>query len=180
MLSEEEGKLLISFARQCISSRFSRVEPDLSKVSRFSLRQGAFVTLLKHGKLRGCIGFPEPCLPLKDAIQQASQAAAFEDPRFPPLREEELGAIKLEISVLTVPQEVPKEGLPDSICIGKDGLIIRKGSCSGLLLPQVFTEYDASSKQALEMTCQKAGLPPGAWWDGCTIYKFQAQIFHEN
>ncbi|MBN2423306.1 AmmeMemoRadiSam system protein A [Candidatus Woesearchaeota archaeon] len=184
MLSPEEGKILVKFARESIKTSFSDKSPETETIKKFSKNQGVFVTLHKHGNLRGCIGYPEPVFPLNRAIMQAARAAAFQDPRFPPLQENELNEIDIEISVLTVPQliEVDKsEDYLGKIKIGEDGLIIRTGFGSGLLLPQVFPEYNATPKQALEMTCQKAGLPSNYWKKikEAKIYKFQAQIFGE-
>lgn len=184
MLSLNEGKLLVELARHSIKTYFSGKNLNLENVREFSNKQGVFVTLHKYGNLRGCIGYPEPALQLYKAIVQAARAAAFQDPRFAPLQENELDEVDVEISVLTVPKLIevkePKEYL-DKIKIGEDGLIIRAGFASGLLLPQVFPQYDATPKQALEMTCQKAGLGRDAWKDlDNKIYTFQAQIFAEE
>ena len=185
MLSEEDGKSLLKLARNSIISQFNKKELDISNYNteNFSKKQGIFVTLHKQGQLRGCIGFPEPFLPLNKAIIEAAKSAAFHDPRFPPLREEELQIIKIEISILTVPEEIKVDNPFDytkQINIGKDGLIIRTHLTSGLLLPQVFTDYDCTPEQALEMTCQKANLPKDAWKkQPMKIQKFQAQIFSE-
>ncbi|MFH0875919.1 MAG: TIGR00296 family protein [archaeon] len=184
MLTLLQGKILCEFARDSIISSFLRKSPEFDKVKEFSANQGVFITLHKNGELRGCIGYPEPVLPLNKAIMQAARAAAFEDPRFNPVSKEELDEIIIEISVLTVPQLIevtmPIE-YPKKIEIGIDGLIIRKAFYSGLLLPQVFTEYNSTTVEALNMTCQKAGLAQNAWKDkSCNIYKFQAQIFCEE
>jgi uncharacterized protein (TIGR00296 family) len=184
MLSKSEGKLLVKFARDSIESYFQSKKPDFNIVDKFSTKQGVFVTLHKNGELRGCIGYPEPVLPLNKAIYQAALAAAFQDPRFPPVRESEMKEIILEISVLTVPELICVDdtlNYPSHVDIGKDGLIIRKDFCSGLLLPQVFTEYNASQVQALEMLCQKACLAIDSWKKkDCKLFKFQAQIFSEE
>jgi uncharacterized protein len=190
MVTKTDGKKLIELARQSISSHFSgsgagadSAAPDTLK-KKFSTPQGGFVTLTIVGELRGCIGFVEPVFPLYETILRAAQAAAFEDPRFPPLQEEEFKAVKIEISVLTLPELIAVDKADDylkKIEIGKDGLIIRGRFGSGLLLPQVFTEYKATPLKALQMTCQKAGLAADAWKDlHNRIYKFQAEIFSEK
>jgi len=183
MIKPNQGKLLVKLARESISSYFLKDEPDTSSVKRFSQRQGVFVTLYKNNQLRGCIGFPEPVFPLFEAIIKSARSAAFEDPRFPPLQKEELKDIKIEISVLTVPKliEVKKpEDYFKEIKIGKDGLIIRSSLGSGLLLPQVATEYNWDAKEFLEHLCEKAWLKQDSWKDtNNRIYKFQAQIFRE-
>lgn len=182
MISQEDGKRLLKLARETVSSHFNNKEiEDIYLKGKYNKDQGCFVTLKKDG-LRGCIGFPEPVMPLYKAIKEAALHAAFSDPRFIPLRKEELKEVKFEISILTVPQLI-KVNKPEDylkkIKVGEDGLIIRN-HCSGLLLPQVFTEYDCDAEKALEMTCHKAGLASDAWKDlNNKIYKFQAQIFGE-
>jgi AmmeMemoRadiSam system protein A len=182
MLTQKEGEELLALARASIESFFSDKLPDLSEYKRFSTKQGVFVTLNKNDQLRGCIGFPYPTKPLYKAVFEAARSAAFEDPRFSPVRREEISSLEIDISVLTVPEEIkaePKE-IPKQIEIGRDGLIIKSNFGAGLLLPQVFTEYHCSPTRALEMTCEKAGLPNDAWKDKKNkILKFQAQIFGE-
>ena len=183
MITGGEGKLLVNLARESISCCFNNKNPGITKVVNFSEKQGVFVTLYKNNELRGCIGFPEPIFPLYKAVIKAALAAAFEDPRFPPLQKQEFKDISIEISVLTVPKFIkvknPEEYIK-KIKIGRDGLIIRSNSNSGLLLPQVATEYKWDAKTFLEHLCQKAWLSSDAWKDITNkIYKFQAQIFRE-
>ena len=182
----KEGKELISLARDSISKHLESkaiVVNDKTK-KRYSEKQGVFVTLHKNGELRGCIGFPEPVLPLFEAVIQAAKSAAFGDPRFPSLSKEEYKDISVEISVLSIPKliEVDKpEDYPKKIKIGKDGLIIRSAFGSGLLLPQVAPEWHWNEEEFLDNTCNKAGLSPEFWKQGnCKIFKFQAQIFKEK
>ncbi|MDD5086121.1 MAG: TIGR00296 family protein, partial [Candidatus Nanoarchaeia archaeon] len=179
----EEGNLLVNLARESISCCFNNKNPNISKVEKFSDNQGVFVTLTKNNQLRGCIGFPEPVFPLYKAVIKAATAAAFEDPRFPPLQKQEFKDISIEISVLTVPRLIKVNNPEDylkKIKIGRDGLIIRSGLGSGLLLPQVATEYKWDVKTFLENLCQKAWLSSDAWKDITNkLYKFQAQIFRE-
>jgi len=102
-------------------------------------------------------------------------AAAFQDPRFPPVTKKELKDLDIEISVLT-----PFEQITDvnKIEVGKHGIYMERGFYSGLLLPQVATEYGWGRETFLEHTCRKAGLPPDAWKDKETrIYIFSADIF---
>ena len=129
--------------------------------------------------MRGCIGFIEPIFTLGQGIIEAARSAAFSDPRFPALQKDECKKVKIEISVLTEPK-LMKGDYIKQIKIGTDGLIIEKGMHKGLLLPQVFTEYNADPKIALEMTCEKAGLSRDAWKDkSVKLYKFHAEIIKE-
>lgn len=150
----------------------------------YSKKQGVFVTLHSYPsmQLRGCIGFPEPIMPLKKAVIEAAKAAAFEDPRFPPVDIAKEKFI-VDVSVLTLPEEIKAKpaNLPKHVKIGEDGLIVRYGRNSGLLLPQVFQEWNATPEMALSMTCEKAGLPKEFWKTGkCRFFKFRAQIFREK
>ncbi len=141
----------------------------------FIEKRGCFVTLTIQGELRGCIGYPEPVLPLIEALVEAA-IGACSDPRFPPLEAPELPKIRIEISVLTKPKPIK----PADVKVGRDGLIIRRGFYSGLLLPQVAEEYGWSREEFLSQTCVKAGLHPDVWKEGGTkIFAFRAEIFSE-
>jgi uncharacterized protein (TIGR00296 family) len=133
--------------------------------------------------LRGCIGYPYPIKPLVEAVNVVAFAAAFEDPRFPRLDKSELGKIVVEVSVLTPPESIrmeKPEQYPSIIRVGVDGLIIKRGGRSGLLLPQVATEWGWDSDEFLSQTCVKAGLSPDAWLlPGTDVSRFQAIIFTE-
>ncbi|MBN1157572.1 AmmeMemoRadiSam system protein A [Candidatus Woesearchaeota archaeon] len=186
MIPQEDGKRFLKVARGAVDSAFSGKEPNVESelAKKYSAEQGVFVTLTIDGELRGCIGFPEPVMPLTKAIVEAARSAAFSDPRFPQLTKDDFRKVKFEVSVLTVP-ELIRVKKPDEylkiVRIGKDGLIIRGSYGSGLLLPQVFAEYNCTPLQALEMTCQKAGLSRDSWKNlDNKIYRFQAEIFSEK
>ncbi|MBW1644867.1 MAG: AmmeMemoRadiSam system protein A [Deltaproteobacteria bacterium] len=137
--------------------------------------RGAFVTLKKGGALRGCIGHIQGDRPLAATIREMALAAAFQDPRFPPLRPEELDGLELEISVLTPLRLIDD---PAEIQVGVHGIYLQCQGYAGLLLPQVATEYGWSREEFLNHTCMKAGLAPGCWrLSGARIYIFAADIF---
>ena len=149
-------------------------------------KRGAFVTLHKHGNLRGCIGYIEPTYSLYEVIHRVSISSAIEDPRFPSVTYEEMDKIVIELSILTPPILIeindPKEYL-DKIVIGRDGLIVEKGMRRGLLLPQVPIDHDRKwdVETFLSQTCSKAWLESNAWKDKSTkIYSFQAILFEEK
>ena len=136
---------------------------------------GVFVTINKHGNLRGCIGRIIGDQPLYLSCQQMARAAALEDPRFPPVTPGELKDLDIEISVLTPLQKIEEK---EDIVIGRDGLLIRKGMYSGLLLPQVAAEYGWDVDEFLAQTCMKAGLPVDSLKSKDTeIYRFSAEVF---
>jgi AmmeMemoRadiSam system protein A len=176
-LSTADQQLLLKVARDSIAAHLQGREPVPVKTSAPVLREprGAFVSLHRHGQLRGCIGYIEAIKPLLQAVQQMAVAAAFQDPRFRPLQADELPDLEIEISVLS-PLKLIKS--TDEIEVGRDGLYIIRGMYRGLLLPQVATEYHWDRRTFLEQTCRKACLPPDAWQEpGTQIYTFTAQIF---
>lgn len=183
-MKPSQGKKLLKLARKSIDSFFLKKQVKFSQEKKeFSKPSGVFVTLTKHGELRGCIGFPYPIKPLGEAIVEAARAAAFGDPRFTTLTKEEFKGIKIEVSVLSEPKEilVRGHGMADEVKVGKDGLIVQFSGFSGLLLPQVSKEFKWNSLQFLEATCTKAGLPGNAWLNqNCHVFKFQAEIFKEQ
>ncbi len=137
--------------------------------------RGAFVTLKKGGELRGCIGFIEPVASLCETVIQTAVYAATEDPRFTPVTAEELKELEYEISVLTPLKKIDN---PQSVQVGKHGLVIAMGRNRGILLPQVPVENNWDREMFLDQACLKAGLPPDAWKKGAEISVFEAIVFH--
>ncbi|MCX6673250.1 MAG: TIGR00296 family protein [Methanothrix sp.] len=184
MLTLEEGRLAVHLARQALTNYIEKkriIEPE-NLPPIFDEKRGVFVTLHEDGDLRGCIGYPQPVLPLGKAIVDSAINAGSRDPRFPKVGAGELGKIVVEVTILTQPEPFtePKKKLPDLVQIGKDGLIVSRGPYSGLLLPQVAPEWGFDSLEFLSQTCVKAGLPADAWLDEDTeVQHFQAQIFAE-
>lgn len=186
MLTKQEGELAVRLARRAIEECLKKglkLNPD-NLPTVFSENRGVFVTLNKKKQsmeLRGCIGRPYPVLPLGEAIIVSAINAARDDPRFSPVKLEEINDLFIEVTVLTVPNRInakPKD-LPGKIVIGRDGLIVATGMCSGLLLPQVAVEHGFDCTEFLCQTCMKAGLMPDAWLNGAEVYSFEGQIFEE-
>jgi uncharacterized protein len=141
MLTLEEGRLAVRLARKALTGYTEKkkiIDPQ-GLPSVFEEKRGVFVTLRKDGDLRGCIGYPQPIMPLGKAIVDSAINACSRDPRFPGVRPGELKRIELEVTILTKPEPytAPKKKLPDLVQVGRDGLIVSKGPLSGLLLPQV-------------------------------------------
>ncbi|MCX6817773.1 MAG: TIGR00296 family protein [Candidatus Aenigmarchaeota archaeon] len=187
-MNASQGEFAVKLARKALEAWTAKGEmvkrPD--KISReFLDKSGVFTTLHTYPEreLRGCIGFPTPVMPLVDAIIESAVSAA-QDPRFPDLEKEELKKIIVEVSILTKPQKInakKPEDYAKKIIIGRDGLIIRKGFHSGLLLPQVATEYGWDARTFLEHLCMKASLPSDAWLSPATeIFSFHSEIFSEK
>lgn len=150
-------------------------QPQEPPTPRLQETFGAFVTLKTHGDLRGCIGHLMGDKPLYLTIAQMAQAAAFEDPRFPPLNRAEYDHLEVEISILSPITRCPDPALVE---VGRHGLLMRQGMRQGLLLPQVPVEWHWDRNTFLAHTCQKAGLPVDAWKQPQTeIYWFEAEVF---
>jgi len=172
-------RFLLALARETIQSRLHGAplpspEPDDPILLE---PRGAFVTLKIDGRLRGCIGHVIGVAPLWRAVRDNAIAAAFEDPRFPPLEADELPNTHIEISALTPLRRVDF----DEVIVGRDGILLEKGMARGLLLPQVAVEYSWDRVTFLDHTCRKAGLEPGCWRHPDTIIStFSAQVFGED
>ncbi len=186
MYKDEDGILAIRLARASIDHAvLGRPIPDIEVPRKFLEDSGAFVTLSTYPghDLRGCIGYPEPYFPLRDALIKAAQGATH-DPRFPRLREGELDRIVVEVSLLSPPEPInvrnPKEYLR-LVKIGVHGLIVERGPYRGLLLPQVPVEYGWDAETFLSHTCMKAGLFADAWLDSKTkLFSFTGEVFSEQ
>ena len=186
-LSDSDGVFLVKTARMAVTEFLSngkRMKLESEYEKRFSFNSGVFVTLSNPDGLRGCIGFPMPDKKLSHGIIDAAIAAATEDPRFSPVKTNELNDIVFEVTVLTPPVEItvtdPMEYL-EKIKVGRDGLIIRNSFSSGLLLPQVPVEYGWNVEEFLQHTCEKAGLEKDTWKnEKVKIEKFEGIVYKEK
>jgi len=178
VLNASQKKELLNIARKTLESYLADgTIPEFEASDNLKKFGAAFVTLTRNGELRGCIGQTTATEPLHLNISRHAVDAAVSDPRFTPVTRAELDSLKIEISVLSPIQ--PVESL-NEIEIGRDGLMIFKGSSRGLLLPQVATDYKWDLNTFLEQTCHKAGLPANAYKDpDVTIFRFQAVVFGE-
>lgn len=186
-LSPEDRRYLLSLARQTIASVLEGRNPpeiDLDSVSEDLRRPGAsFVTLTMDGELRGCIGSIEARRPLVRDVQENAIAAAFHDPRFPPLSRRELDRTHIEISVLTPPQPLEYADYVDLLAKlrpGVDGVIIERGWHRATFLPQVWEKLP-DPREFLAHLCLKAGLPPDDYRrPGLRVYTYQVESFEEG
>jgi len=180
-LSEAEQKKLLEIAKKSVNEiviNNDLLELKSSEFKALNLDRGAFVTLEKGGRLRGCIGYTSAVQPLNQTVRNAATSAAVKDYRFSPVTKEELSELEYEISVLS-----PFRLVTDisQIKIGIHGLFIKNGEAGGLLLPQVATDNNWDVNTFLRQTCRKAGLPLNAWTDAETdIFKFSAFIFGDD
>ena len=181
LLTTKDKGVLLLCARESIKGLFSdnvaptidyHFYPDLQK------SYGAFVTLTKDEELRGCIGYIYSEDPLFEVIKEVAKLAATEDPRFPPVAENELSKILIEISVLSRPLPL---GDYNDIEIGKHGLLLEEPDARGVLLPQVAVEHNMDISEFLTSLCRKANLPPSTWMSKkLNIQTFTADVFGEQ
>ena len=186
-LSEDDGNTIVKTARMIVTEYLkngTKIKLEKEFKNNFSFKSGVFVTLNNNQGLRGCIGYPLPDKLLFNALEDAAISAATKDPRFMPVKYNELDSITFEVTVLTSPKTIvvnrPEEYL-SQIKVGRDGLIVKHGFYSGLLLPQVPIEYGWDEEEFLEYTCEKAGLPKNYWKNSETeIQKFEGIVFKEE
>ncbi len=176
MFTDEQRRQLMALARAAVVEAAGGDAAPVTVEGELPTASGAFVTLKRGGRLRGCIGTLECRRSLAEEITRVAVSAAREDPRFEPLRVTELEDLEIEISVLG-PLEPIDQHDPATIEIGRHGLVVEHGYRRGLLLPQVATEWGWDREEFLSQTCVKAGLPPDAWRRGARVYRFDAIVF---
>ena len=178
-LVDREKQTLLELARRVLTAAVERREflDSLPVIEILERPAGAFVTLRRRGRLRGCIGQLACADPLVQVVVHCARAAALEDPRFEPVLPHELPELDIELSVLSPLFEMSSE----QIAVGRHGLLITRGWQRGVLLPQVAAEYGWPAKRFLEETCLKAGLERDAWKHPDTrVEAFTAEIFSES
>jgi AmmeMemoRadiSam system protein A len=177
MTTDADRKMLLQLARDAITALVTgAAAPEAELAGAASRLAGVFVSLHKHGDLRGCIGHVEPDQPLARAVARYAVAAASADPRFPAITAAELADLDIELSILGPLEPVSSA---DDIEIGRHGLLVEMGWRRGLLLPQVATEWKWDRDAFIAQTCHKAGLPLDAWQKGAKVWRFEAEVFGE-
>jgi len=190
-LSSADGARLVRLARAALTTHFLERDDLGRELAAFpkgpdrERRQGVFVTLNRKnpdevrskGRLRGCIGQPEPTFPLYYGTVQAALDAALRDPRFEPVAAAELGRLEIEVTVLSPRKPVASWR---DIRIGTHGIVLQKGGKAALFLPQVAPEQGWTLEQTLIALSEKAGLPADAWKEGASLSVFTGQVFEEH
>src|SRR5688572_18812270 len=177
-LRDPDKHTLLEIARDAVTAHLAGIPVELPDVSDGNLAQmnGVFVTIHAGGHLRGCVGNIQPEWPLYITTARCAVDAAAHDPRFEPVRTEELASLGFEVSVLGAPELLSS---PLDFEVGTHGLIAAAGHRKGLLLPQVAVHEGWNNTRFLEETCAKAGLHRNAWQRDVQIYRFSAQVFSE-
>jgi len=174
--SPGERRLLLRLAHEAIASsldpagRAIALDPPTNHLAE---PRGAFTTLYRHGRLRGCVGQVMAFASVYRTVAETAMAAASQDTRFRPVRRAELADLEISLSVLSPLRSIK----PEELEVGRHGLLISKGGHRGLLLPQVPVEHGWDRDTFLQHTCLKAGLPPDAWRAGATLEAFTAEVF---
>ena len=175
-LTYEEKRTLKNVAKESINHALDgKPTPRLlTPTANLKSKCGAFVSLHKHGHLRGCIGHFGEDVPLHEIVSEMAKAAAFEDPRFNPVTKEELDDIDIEISVLTPMRRIQSI---DEFELHRHGIYIRKGFRSGTFLPQVADEVDWTKEEFVSHCARdKAGIGWDGWKDA-ELYVYEAIVF---
>jgi uncharacterized protein len=178
-LSEADRQKLLRLARQVVVEAVSsgRLPDKIPNDGVFTERCGVFVTLRWHHRLRGCIGVIDRDDPLGETLVSCAASAALHDPRFPPLKPEDLSELEIEISLLSPPVAID----PARMEIGQHGLLVSRGAQRGLLLPQVAVEHKLTPEQFLDEACRKAQLPRQCWRDPETqMLGFTCEVFTDG
>ncbi len=183
-LQPGERQQLLSLARAAISRGPQDSPPIALHTLPASLQcaRAVFVTLTLKGSLRGCIGSLEASAPLALAVVDAARGAAYRDPRFPPLRGDELDAIHIEISVLSELAEIAvasRKALLATLRPGEDGLLLEDGPCRSTFLPQVWSQLP-EARDFLAQLMLKAGLPAEHWSPSLRAYRYTVTEFEEE
>jgi AmmeMemoRadiSam system protein A len=180
LLADHQKRLLLQIARRALilaAESGNGLEDLPQRDTQLIQSAGAFVTLHRRGRLRGCIGQLGSPESLVRVVAYCARAAALEDPRFEPVRMHEVSEIEIELSVLSGLEDVA----PGQIETGRHGLLVSRGWQRGVLLPQVAKAYGWTPIRFLEETCAKAGLDRNVWQDSATrIQGFTAEIFSES
>lgn len=145
-------------------------------------KRAVFVTLSRSARLRGCIGTLEPVAPLARAVADSAHSAAFRDPRFPPMRPDELEEITIEISVLTPTRPLTaasREVLLDRLQPGVDGLVLQDGRHRSTFLPKVWEQLP-DPEEFLAQLLAKAGLPADHWSPSLQLHRYEALTFGDD
>jgi len=177
-LASREKQFLLEVARRALTAAVQGqdVLQGLHTNVQLLATGGAFVSLHRHARLRGCVGQMGTKQPLIYVVAYCAKAAALEDPRFNPVLPDELAEIEIELSILSPLVEI----LPGEIEVGRHGLVVSRGMQRGVLLPQVATQFRWTAARFLEETCIKAGFERDAWsHPGTRIEAFTAEVFAE-
>lgn len=178
MLSEQQKRALVELATRAVHAQAAGSPAPPRLPLELPDASGVFVTVKRRGELRGCLGTLECRRGLSEEVARCAADAASVDPRFPPVRRDELQELSVEVSVLGPLESIDPQD-ETSVIVGRHGLVVEQGVNRGLLLPQVAVEWGWTREQFLRQTCVKAGLAGDCWTRGAHVYRFEAEVFGE-
>lgn len=181
-MTDDRGRIMLDIARAAIASRLNRPFAADESAPWLSEPGACFVTLTINGNLRGCIGSLEPYRPLREDLKENACAAAFRDPRFPPLTGTELDAVRVEVSLLSPVSPISFRDEADAVAQlrpGTDGVLLEFRGHRGTFLPQVWDQLP-DRREFFAHLKMKAGLSPQFWNDGVRLYRYTVEKFREQ
>lgn len=182
MLNAQQGRILLQLARGAIAARFGLPATTPTSADWLQAPGATFVTLTQNGQLRGCIGTLEACRPLIDDVRHNALAAAFSDPRFPPLARDEFDSTRIEVSLLAPAEELTFRDEADAVRQlrpGVDGVILQHGERRSTFLPQVWEQLPDRAQFFFHLK-HKAGLPTDYWSDRIRLFRYSVQKWHDE
>lgn len=178
----DRGPTLLAIARGAVAERLGLVAPPCAEARWLEEPGATFVTLHRHGQLRGCVGTLSPHRPLGEDVAANAREAAFHDTRFPPLARSEYADTGFEVSLLSPLEPIPFESRAQLLGLlrpHEDGLVLTWQGHRGAFLPQVWEQLPDPADFLAHLN-QKAGLPPAAWNDGMRLSRFTVTRFQEE
>jgi AmmeMemoRadiSam system protein A len=182
MSTEIAGQALLALARSAITRRFGADAPEPTMTDTLRQPGAVFVTLTQQGRLRGCIGSLEAWRPLADDVRENAVAAAFRDPRFPPLEQEELAGTRVEVSLLSKPEAMRFSSEADALSQLQpniDGIIFECDGRRSTFLPQVWEQLP-EPHQFMAHLKQKAGFSPDFWSPDVKLWRYGVDKWKES
>lgn len=183
MSNDRLGQALLTIARNAVADKLGLPTlPAPQAMPEFNLPAATFVTLTKDGELRGCIGRLQASRPLAEDVAANAIAAAFDDPRFPPLLRDEFDAVRFEVSLLTPAEDFPVRDEADACARlrpGVDGVILSHGCRHATFLPQVWESLPKPERFLAELK-KKAGLAPDFWAPDLLLLRYAVKKWHES
>lgn len=181
MIDDRKGQTLLHLARQAIGKHFGFDSHDLPRASWLEEPGATFVTLTLDGKLHGCIGSLEATRPLIDDVRQNAVAAAFQDPRYPPLTEDQFAGVVIDVAWLGAPETIHSASEQDALAQlspGVDGVIFEYGSHRATFLPHAWADFP-HAKGLLSKLKSQAGLPEDFWSVDVKLSRFTVRKWYE-
>lgn len=179
---DEPGPSLLRLARNAIGEHFGVAPLAVAERPELQAPGASFVTLTQHGELRGCIGSLEAYRPLADDVRANARAAAFRDPRFPPLTVDELPRTRIEVSLLTPAEPLPCRDEAEALTLLRphiDGIILSAGRQRATFLPQVWEQLPEPADFLAHLK-RKAGLPTAYWGADLRLERYTVKKWQEE